>query len=92
VKHPVYRALAELGKAIKTIFLWPISELDGTETGDQWINEGLNIIENWNGANDFIYFGKGGEMASNRRDDPRGQYALPTSGPDVPRLGQCPSH
>ena len=33
------------------------------------INEGLNVIENWNGANDFIYFGKGGEMASNRADD-----------------------
>jgi len=33
------------------------------------INERLNVIENWNGANDFIYFGKGGEMASNRADD-----------------------
>jgi TnpA family transposase len=35
----------------------------------QEINEGLNVIENWNGANDFIYFGKGGEMASKRTDD-----------------------
>ena len=33
------------------------------------INEALKVIENWNGANDFIYFGKGGEMASNRIDD-----------------------
>jgi TnpA family transposase len=33
------------------------------------IHEGLNVIENWNSANDFIYFGKGGEMASNRVDD-----------------------
>jgi len=31
-------------------------------------NEGLNVIESWNSANDFI-FGKGGEMASNRADD-----------------------
>lgn len=33
------------------------------------INEGLNVIESWNSANDFIFFGKGGEMPSNRADD-----------------------
>ena len=66
VKHPVYRALAELGKAIKTIFL--CRYLDSMELRRE-INEGLNVIENWNSANDFIYFGKGGEMASNRIDD-----------------------
>ena len=33
------------------------------------INEGLNVIENWNSANNFIFFDKGGEMASNRADD-----------------------
>jgi TnpA family transposase len=66
VKHPVYRALAELGKAIKTTFL--CRYLNSMELRRE-INEGLNVIENWNGANDFIYFGKGGEMASNRADD-----------------------
>ena len=55
VKHPVYRAFAELGKAIKTIFL--CQYLNSMELRRE-INEGLNIIENWNGANDFIYFGK----------------------------------
>ena len=33
------------------------------------IHEGLNVIESWNSANDFIFFGKGGEMTSNRTDD-----------------------
>ena len=33
------------------------------------LDEGLNVIESWNSANDFIFFGKGGEMASNRADD-----------------------
>ena len=65
-QHPVYRALAELGKALKTIFLCRYLGLIELR---QEINEGLNVIENWNGANDFIYFGKGGEMASNRADD-----------------------
>jgi hypothetical protein len=33
------------------------------------IHEGLNVVENWNSANDFILFGKGGEIATNRRED-----------------------
>jgi len=31
--------------------------------------EGLNVIENWNSANSFILFGKGGEIATNQRED-----------------------
>ena len=27
------------------------------------------MVENWNSANEFIFFGKGGELASNRRED-----------------------
>jgi hypothetical protein len=30
---------------------------------------GLNVVENWNSANGFIFFGKGGEVASNRLED-----------------------
>ena len=30
------------------------------------VNEGLNVVERWNGVNDFIFYGKGGEFASNR--------------------------
>ena len=33
------------------------------------INEGLNVIEQWNSANDFIFFARRGEMVSNRRED-----------------------
>jgi TnpA family transposase len=33
------------------------------------IQEGLNVVENWNSANDFILYGKGGEFASNRLED-----------------------
>jgi Tn3 transposase DDE domain len=59
LKHPTYRALAELGKADKTIFLCRYLR---TEALRREILEGLNVIENWNGANDFIYYGKGGEI------------------------------
>ena len=56
----------ELGKAVKTTFL--CRYLHSVELRQQ-INAGLNVVENWNGANDFVYYGKSGEITSNSRDD-----------------------
>lgn len=33
------------------------------------IHKGLNVVENWNSANSFIFYGKGGEIATNRLED-----------------------
>ena len=33
------------------------------------IHEGLNVVEQWNGTTDFVFFARRGEMASNRRED-----------------------
>lgn len=66
VQHPTYKALAELGKALKTIFLCRYLQ---SESLRREVHEGLNVIENWNSANRFILFGKGGELASNRQED-----------------------
>jgi hypothetical protein len=51
-----------LGKAIKTIFLCRYLH---SEALRREIQEGLNVIETWNGANTFILYGKGGEIATN---------------------------
>jgi TnpA family transposase len=55
-----------VGKARRTIFLCRYLRLPALQ---REIQEGLNVIEHWNGTNDFIVFGKGGEIASNRRED-----------------------
>ena len=66
VQHPTYRALIELGKAIKTTFL---ARYLHEESVRREVNEGLNVVENWNSANSFIFYGKSGEIATNRLDD-----------------------
>jgi len=66
VQHPTYKALCELGKALKTIFLCDFLRLESLR---REIHEGLQVIETWNSANDFILYGKGGEFASNKVED-----------------------
>jgi TnpA family transposase len=66
LSHPTYRALAELGKVIKTIFLCQYLQ---NESLRREINESLNVVESWNNANGFIFFGKGKEIATNRLED-----------------------
>jgi len=66
LQHPTYQALSELGRTVKTVFL---CEYLREESLRREIHEGLNVIESWNAANSFIFYGKGGEIATNRTDD-----------------------
>ncbi|MEQ8882631.1 MAG: Tn3 family transposase [Fulvivirga sp.] len=66
LQHPTYKALQELGKVIKTIFL---CEYLTSKPLRIEINEGLNVVENWNSANGFIFYGKSGEISTNNIED-----------------------
>lgn len=64
--HPVQRALVELGKAVKTMFLCRYLHEEALR---REIQEGLNVVEHWNSANSFIFYGKNSEMATNRLEE-----------------------
>jgi TnpA family transposase len=64
VQHPTYKALVELGRAVKTIFL--AQYLHSLELRRE-IHEGLNVVENWNSANSFIFYGRSSEISTNDR-------------------------
>jgi TnpA family transposase len=66
VRHPTYKAFVELGKAAKTVFLCRYLH---SEALRREINAGLNVVEQWNGATDFVFFARRGELSSNRRED-----------------------
>ena len=64
--HPAYQAMAEVGRAQRTIF---VARYLRHRDLQREINEGLNVVESWNRANAVIFFGKGGDIATNRRDE-----------------------
>lgn len=66
MQHPTYKALCELGKALKTTLLCEYLRLESLR---REIHEGLEVIETWNSANDCILYGKSGEFASNKPED-----------------------
>jgi TnpA family transposase len=64
VTHPTYKALAELGKVEKTIYL---CEYLSSLALRYEVNEGLNVVERWNATNDFLCYGRQGLFATNSR-------------------------
>ncbi|WP_053664608.1 Tn3 family transposase [Streptomyces sp. MMG1121] len=64
--HPTYTAMLEVGRAQKTMFVARYLRLRDFQ---REIEDGLHVMESSNGANSVIAYGKGGEVALNRRDE-----------------------
>jgi len=64
-QHPTYAALVELGRAIKSLF---VARYLRSEPLRRQINDGLQVVENWNSANGALFYGKDRELTGADRD------------------------
>lgn len=65
-QHPTHTALLELGRAVKTLF---VARYLRSEALRREINDGLQVVENWNSANGVLFYGKDSELTGADRDD-----------------------
>lgn len=65
-RRPAHRALDELGRVTQTIFL---CKYLADEAVRHEVHEGRQVIEHWNSAIDFIFYGKNSELTGDDRED-----------------------
>lgn len=61
-KDPVCKAILEFGRAVFTVFSCNYLRIKEIRIE---VEEALNVIENWNSGNNFIFFGRRGVISSN---------------------------
>ena len=62
LQSPLYKAILELGRAVRTIYMCKYLIFKELRVE---VDESLNVVENWHSCNDFIFFGRRGVISSN---------------------------
>ena len=65
-QHPVFKAIIEIGKVAKTIFLCNYLMREGLRVE---VHEAQNVVERLNSIMGFIFYGKMGEISTNIKTD-----------------------
>lgn len=63
--HPTHAALTELGRAVRTLFL---ARYLRSQPLRRQVNDGLQVIENWNSANTALFYGKDADLTGADRN------------------------